>query len=562
MEHLLGPAISLLERFKKKTTTLFVFDEAAYLTKKNTHIDCTFYLALRRVLGVLRQYPIWALFLSTESHIEHFAQASSADSSSRIREGVLARVDPFCGLQMDIEMNRRYNNESLREVEMRKPLSQFATAEHMAMYGRPLWLAYKNSPTLLRHMAICKLLDVHDGSRYDPKNQNHVFAAIASRVSLDPCTNSVESVDLTQEAVNSHLRLVLGIDNTTGTTTTTTLPEPIISEAVAGHLQTAEAGNWTKSISTFFKRLLHPGLIEKGMKGELYVRLVFILARDKLLQPGNVPKTFPYAVEYKVIGFLKSLFNSQHHQTLLRAVAKGVTSRDSKKATSKPESVGVRLNEAFENAFLNFSYFTHTDENLKPCNMASLLHGLMHAQAALQFSYNQPIWDLAIPIYFGDPERPFDSSCLSAMLIQVKNRKKRQRISLLASEYTPYFPKDFPQPILSIFLELGTNEEPNIQPIESFSPNVYGFHVTGAGSGIFGCLSQGSGELGKACLPLLDWIRGDARTLQDEICSYNVRFRKHKFEERYPTIGGDGMSEMRTDRFEHTAEGQEMDIDS
>lgn len=165
-KHLVGPVRNRLGHFKKKTMVLFVFDETAYLTKKSTRIDCTFYLALCRVLGLLGQYPIWALFLSTQPHIEHFAQVNSADSSSQIREGVLARVNPFCGLQMDIEMNKRYNNAGLRGVDMRKPLSQFATPEHMAMYGRPLWLVYNNSPILLRHMVICKLLNVHDGSKF------------------------------------------------------------------------------------------------------------------------------------------------------------------------------------------------------------------------------------------------------------------------------------------------------------------------------------------------------------------------------------------------------------
>lgn len=50
----------------------------------------------------------------------------------------------------------------------------------------------------------------------------------------------------------------------------------------------------------------------------------------------------------------------------------------------------------------------------------------------------------------------------------------------------------FPQPVLSILLELGATEMPLVRSVDSFSPS---FHVTGAGSAIFGCLAQDEGRL-------------------------------------------------------------------
>lgn len=132
----------------------------------------------------------------------------------------------------------------------------------------------------------------------------------------------------------------------------------------------------------------------------------------------------------------------------------------SKSVVRKEISAQTKLGTAFKNAYFNFTHFTHTDQNIKPRNMESLLHGLMHAQAALQCSFRQPVWDLLIPIYFGNPGDPFEPSRLSAMLVQVKNRTKRGKFSLSAPDYKSHFPENFPQPVLSILLELGTKEMP------------------------------------------------------------------------------------------------------
>lgn len=116
--------------------------------------------------------------------------------------------------------------------------------------------------------------------------------------------------------------LVLQINQVSGNMATTTLSEPIVAEAVAYQLQMTQDGalNWTESIHTLSKKILHPGLIGKGMEGELYARLVLILARDLLQEKASLACDFPYAMPFTVVDFLRSLFNSQHHTTLEEAV--------------------------------------------------------------------------------------------------------------------------------------------------------------------------------------------------------------------------------------------------
>ena len=105
---------------------------------------------------------------------------------------------------------------------------------------------------------------------------DHIFAALASRISLNPWLNNDESVKLARNAVNSHLRFLRAVDSSTGWIKTATPSEPVIADAVAGLLmrETLPASllrhtNWTKSIRVLTEQLLSKGLVDKGTKGEL-----------------------------------------------------------------------------------------------------------------------------------------------------------------------------------------------------------------------------------------------------------------------------------------------------
>ena len=67
-----------------------------------------------------------------------------------------------------------------------------------------------------------------------------------------------------------------------------------------------------------------------------------------------------------------------------------------------------------------------------------LLHSLLRRHAALQLSFGQVHWDLLIPVYLGSPAEEFECENLSALLIQVKNRKSKPRL-LLGREFPTYF---------------------------------------------------------------------------------------------------------------------------
>ena len=78
------------------------FDEASYLLGVNGR-GC-FFPALRRILQVLRQQPIWTFLLSTNSVMGLLAKPSYNEQSQRLVAQHLQIYDPFIALQLDLSM--------------------------------------------------------------------------------------------------------------------------------------------------------------------------------------------------------------------------------------------------------------------------------------------------------------------------------------------------------------------------------------------------------------------------------------------------------------------------
>ena len=208
--------------------------------------------------------------------------------------------------------------------------------------------------------------------------------------------NTEEAADLAREAVNSHLRIILDLHPFSGRMTTITLVEPIVAEAVAYLLMEKDTGGkhfWVQSIKPLTQKLLNPGLIEKGLRGERFARIVLVLARDyyiyksmtraddhhlgeddnqemrgsdaKLVEPtpedDSIPDAdepsmaitdeFDYARPFKVVGFLQHLFGWKNLETIPSVYN---TSHHSHTSQGEPSTLGV----AFQDAVMNFSHFT------------------------------------------------------------------------------------------------------------------------------------------------------------------------------------------------------------
>ena len=508
-----------------------VFDESSGLLKPggSGKLDAGLYHALYRVISCLQNLPIWFLFLSTESQLRMLLPTNSddrtgnytTDSSARVGadgETILERFPPFLAFQLDVADRKRMWDVGSRKDELAMCLDEFAAPEHMAKFGRPLWHEY--DPTEMNKLAKMKLVggarkstdDQSKRAPYDPKDVDHVFAAISFRLSLDPCLQNPATLPLIRTAVNSFMRVVISMDHETGVMCTITPSEPVVAKA-AMELLCENDKNWDISISTLARELLEKVLVEKGLKGELYARFLLILARDHIHKlRGDQTPTFT------VDHFLTSLYAKDHH-TLLR-----------------------RIPKELRNAKMNFNHIIPTSQFLTPNVLPTLLHDLLRRSAGMQLAFGQPLYDIMIPVYFGDSAKTFDKSKCGVILIQVKNRNgattpqrilggafsavtpdpksrpKRRRVQRTANsnsekadfdyeEADPDYKEADPDykvadekalglgelkgPILFLVFDLGTISMP---PVEVASNNgtvpVWSIHSRGNNETIFGCLER------------------------------------------------------------------------
>ncbi|KAI9774504.1 MAG: hypothetical protein M1839_001692 [Geoglossum umbratile] len=416
-----------LKKFPRKNQSddhllVIVFDEAASLFSPSglSRLDSGRYIALNRICSLLKDYPLWFFFLSTESKVEKILPAdnpipsnegevldySNVPSSrfpSRGNEIKLRVFPAFVSFPLDIEDRSRMRKPDSKKDELAKSMLDFSRPQHMAMFGRRLWYAYSN-PQDMYNVARLKLVGGREGATYDYDNENHVFAALSFRLSLDPCLENSMSLPLVTTAVGSFMRVVISINQPTGNLHTVTPSEPILAKAAMEHL--CRPGRWSGSVDILSRELLQKGLIEKGLKGELFARLVLILAHDSIRRRAAIPGN-PEQIDlermptFTVEEFLRALYAEDHHKSI------------------------SNIDKPIRQAKMNFTHFTSTRANL-PTGSAiiNLCHDLLRRSAAMQLSPNNPAFDQLIPIYLGTDEETVDPKKCGVILIQNKNRVK------------------------------------------------------------------------------------------------------------------------------------------
>src|SRR5438046_442333 len=123
----------------------------------------------------------------------------------------------------------------------------------------------------MSRVARSKLIGGRKPANFMPQGSDQVFAALSFRLSLDVCLENPITLPLIRKAVNSHLRVVVSM-NQPGAPNTFTPSEPVLAKAAMELL--CYEKNWSNSIGTFARHLLQRGVIEKGLRGELYSRLM------------------------------------------------------------------------------------------------------------------------------------------------------------------------------------------------------------------------------------------------------------------------------------------------
>jgi hypothetical protein len=109
------------------------FDEAHILTlieKDDVDGPWSRFSELRRALRVIHSYPCFSLFLSTTGKVQQFTPQAWNDVSTRLQEGLLSLITPFCELGFDQLAEKVCSGETT--------LEDVSSLRFMAKLGRPL----------------------------------------------------------------------------------------------------------------------------------------------------------------------------------------------------------------------------------------------------------------------------------------------------------------------------------------------------------------------------------------------------------------------------------------
>jgi len=419
----------------EKPIFLLRFDEAANIYDNIDPDDCQRReyrrAALCHVFRGARDHPVWAVFLSRNSKIEAFASSLDGDPSARVVSRKLRREYPFMALEVDLEYEHRLR-ASLDIMDV--SIADFVSVDNMTSFGRPLWRLCADMSFPEMRSFIQKYMLSGAAARLDQNDIKQVFAILASRVCLDPCLNNAGGIQLFRDVVDSHLRLLIALKPPSALRTATP-SEPVVAEAAAAILAQGATGGspmdtWSNCIQVLTDRLLRCGLVDKGTKGELVARLLFVLARDSLSLQMVAPNTdFPFSRPFKVADFLDHMFG---HGVVDQLVEQSLP--PSRRSVSNWDPV-----HDFRAGVCNFSHFARTLNPL-PSNRAkfeNLLMILLRRNAALQLAPLQENWDIHLPFYTSNINLPIDHSHLSAIFVRVKNRQMGPNL-VLGPGYNAY----------------------------------------------------------------------------------------------------------------------------
>ncbi|KAF8761658.1 hypothetical protein RHS01_01192 [Rhizoctonia solani] len=403
------------------------------------------YHNLGTVLSQLVDLPIFFVFLSTNSHLQKFAPSARDHPSLRASKGQYL-IPPFTELPFDV-----FTDQVLKKMKGSnepRSLRNACTIEVMSSMGRPLWFVHhklleeqkrtrqRRSVDAVVSMAYEKLTSGGAPSRTSQAE----LAALSVRIgiafeSMNPAARETES-----QQVERHMRIVYAIPEHREYMRTGTSSEPVLAEAASNPRILAD--NCQK------------GFLARGERGQLCGRLLVTIAHDIALTRD--PYTIDPPLEdskpgfhrpVPVLAFLRSLFASEHHDTILKATP------------VSDEEEGQSLEVVFKDAFVSFSHFALAEDSDMLSSKA--LRTALFRGMAMQAKDNQPSIDAVIPIHMGSVDQAITTETTSAINLQFKNRKH----SLDCPVDRTITVADAKKPVISIVFEFGeTNSTlPRIQ---------------------------------------------------------------------------------------------------
>ncbi|CAE6450852.1 unnamed protein product [Rhizoctonia solani] len=463
------------------TACYFYFDEAHNLTVPPKVIEgvrsWTLYHNLGKVLAELSTLPIFFVFLSTNSHLQKFAPVARDYPSYRASDGSFL-IPPFTELPFNIFVPEMY--KTLETSNKARSLANACTTEVMSGMGRPLWFAHyqrwnaqqRNSTESLKAQKVDDIITfANEKLTLQGGTKDHVaeseLAALSIRVGITFDSRTPASRKAEARQVESHMRIVYAIPEHREYMRTGCSSEPILAEAASRFLnRTNNKAGIAVSAPRILAENIQKGFLAKGERGELCGRLLVTVAHDIAI--GEYPDVVNPLLKdpqprfhqpVPVLTFLRALFASCHHNIVL-----GATSMTG-------ENDGLKLETAFEKAFVCFSHFALAQDSKMleaECLQTALFRGM-----AMQAKDNQYSIDAVIPIHMGPITNPITAETTSAINLQFKNRKVSQHCSVDRMITVP----NLEQPVISIIFEFGVKSSKSlVASCQVTRPNLHDTH--------------------------------------------------------------------------------------
>ncbi|KAH7881912.1 hypothetical protein F5I97DRAFT_1991629 [Phlebopus sp. FC_14] len=393
-----------------------------------------------RTISLYSRHPlhkkdsVWVVFGSTTSKAAHFAAPRHEHPSLRVYEGGELLFTPYTDLGWDLFA------DSLSDIRA----TEAAKFKYIVHFGRPLWTSLKDvlDVSNMMELAAIKL----KGANNDLKPSSECLALLAQRFGLHVTFGHPKSVAYVESGVASHMRICISVTPDRTWMYTCYPSEPLLSCAAAEELHRPKV---LDASLKFLQEKVNEGMIEKGGRGELASRLLWLLGKDLYVR-SKLPSAQ---------AFLRRDDRTYTWETAELKDCRMIPVADFLEFVFG-EGVWTGAEGAkklFANAHLNFSHWVSMDGQIgcsPSYDMDTSEWTLRHLcrSSAVQCCHTQPLVDKVIPIYFdgaGKLEGPSH--------IYISDKAKESSNQSLLSSITPRALgiNDMALPYIAILLDMG-----------------------------------------------------------------------------------------------------------
>ncbi|KDQ14213.1 hypothetical protein BOTBODRAFT_175000 [Botryobasidium botryosum FD-172 SS1] len=437
---------------------LFYFDEAQVLAKKDVVPDneehATIYDVLLWVFNQLRDYPIFAIFISTNTHAIHFPPPGPLAPSARWRGPDIRLQAPITETPFDC-----YPSPPIKSGEY--SLKHVVRLEFMARFGRPLfWAVLKGAePHKVDHLE-SRLVDLARAKLIGkfPVDQSHTnvsrnasLAIIDLRLLLDFMPGGVKTKATERELVANHMRTAFSIPSHYEYMHSGYPSEPILAEAAARQLFSFRSHTDTNPVLEILKRETRSGLLDMDERGEVTARVLLTDAYDRAIERecGRMPEQGcgdrppHYSAGCKFETFIEELYERDAAQQFL----------DSQ---SDNTSGGLTLRKMLKDASVRFTHWTKLGDE------AGITTSGMYAAflkcTAFVSCTSQGTVNAAIPVLLRRSD-PICEANMTGILVSIKRGMIARTPAALSisAKKIGFFPKQDTsgRPYVALVMELG-----------------------------------------------------------------------------------------------------------